>query len=57
MGKTVNGMRSQNRIIGECAGAEDSFFDIDKESNTARALLSYDRPSDILIRDMRLKLL
>ena len=53
----MNGMRSQNRIIGECAGAEDSFFDIDKESNTARVLLNYDRRAISLMRDMRLKLL
>ena len=47
MDKTVHGLRSQSRIIGECAGAEDSFFDIDKESNTAEVLLRYDRPGDI----------
>ena len=41
------GLRSQNRIIGECDGAEESFFDIDKESNTAEVLLRYDRPGDI----------
>lgn len=41
------GVRSQSRIIGECAGAEECFFDIDKETNTARVTLQYERPDNV----------